>query len=48
MLDLIYVKYGVKVYYLIQAVEHYKIHEDDDVKQFDQATRQATMNLLEQ
>ena len=35
--DHLYIKYGLKYFYLMQAVEHYQITQDPDVKDFEKS-----------
>ncbi len=44
--DSLYIKYGLKYFYLLQAVEHYKISDDDDVKDLDKSLRMQKQKLI--
>lgn len=39
MLDALYIKYGTKLHYLISAVAHYKLENDQDILDFSRSQK---------
>lgn len=46
--DVIYLKYGIKFHYLIHALEHYDLKNDEEIIAFEKAMQMETKRAQEE